>query len=47
MLNLGFPEQVAAIGNISRYPCELRDVPDTCQLLAQYAQGFSLSLTGT
>ena len=47
MLNLGFPEKVAAIGSISRYPYELRDVPDTFQLLAQYAKGFSLSLTGT
>jgi len=47
MLGLGFPEQVAAIGSISRYPYELREVPDTFQLIAQYAKGISLSLTGT
>lgn len=47
MLDLGFPEQVAAIGNISRYPYELRDVPDTFNLIAQYPKGMSLSLIGT
>lgn len=47
MLGLGFPERVAGIGSISRYPYELRSVPDSFQLIAQYPEGFSLSLTGT
>ena len=47
MLGLGFPEKVAGIGSISRYPYELRDVPDTFQLIAQYPKGLSLSLLGT
>jgi predicted dehydrogenase len=47
MLGLGFPEKVAGMGSISRYPYELRSVPDTFQLMAQYANGFSLALTGT
>lgn len=47
MLDLGIPEQVAAIGSISRYPYDLREVPDSFQLIAQYAKGMSLSLTGT
>ncbi len=47
ILDLGFPELVAAIGSISRYPYELRSVPDTFHLLAHYPKGFSLSLTGT
>ena len=47
MLDLGFPEQVAALGSVNRYPYELRSVPDSFQLLAQYPQGLSLSLLGT
>jgi len=47
MLDLGFPELVAGIGSISRYPYELRSVPDSFQLIAQYPKGFSLSMTGT
>ena len=47
MLDLTFPEKVAGIGGIYRYPYELRDVPDTFQLIAQYPKGFALSLNGT
>jgi predicted dehydrogenase len=47
MLDLGFPELVAAIGSVSRYPYELRDVPDTFHALAQYPKGMTVSLTGT
>ena len=47
MLDLKFPEKVAAIGGIYRYPYELRDVPDTLQLIAEYPKGLALSLNGT
>jgi predicted dehydrogenase len=47
MLDLGFPEQVAAIGSVSRYPYELRDVPDTFHAIAQYPKGLTISLAGT
>jgi len=35
------------MGSISRYPYELRSVPDTFHVMAQYPKGFTLSLTGT
>jgi predicted dehydrogenase len=47
MLDLGFPEQVAGLGSVNRYPYELRSVPDTFQVIAQYPKGLSLSLLGT
>jgi predicted dehydrogenase len=47
MLGLGFPERVTGIGNVSRYPYELRDVPDTFHLIAQFPKGFTLTLQGT
>jgi predicted dehydrogenase len=47
MLDLGFPEQVAGLGSVNRYPYELRSVPDSFQIIAQYPKGLSLSLLGT
>ncbi len=47
MLDLGFPEQVAGLGSVCRYPYELRSVPDTFQIIAQYPKGLALSLLGT
>jgi predicted dehydrogenase len=47
MLDLTFPERVTGIGSVSRYPYELRSVPDTFHLIAQFPQGFSLTLQGT
>lgn len=47
MLDLTFPEQVAAIGSVNRYPYELRTVPDSFQVIAQYPKGLSLSILGT
>lgn len=47
MLDLPFPERVTGIGSISRYPYELRDVPDTFHLIAQFPKGFSLTVQGS
>jgi predicted dehydrogenase len=47
MLDLTFPERVTGIGGISRYPYELRDVPDTFHLIAQFPKGFSLTVQGS
>lgn len=47
ILDLGFPTKVAGMGSISRYPFELRSVPDTFHLLAEYPDGFTLSFIGT
>jgi len=47
MLGLSFPERVTGIGSISRYPYELRSVPDTFHLIAQFPKGLSLTLRGT
>jgi len=47
ILGVGFPEVVAATGGIHRYTYELREVPDTCSLLAQYPEKVTISLVGT
>ena len=47
ILGVGFPEVVVATGGIHRYTYELRDVPDTFNLLAQYPEKVTISLIGT
>jgi predicted dehydrogenase len=47
ILGVGFPSEVVAVGGIHRYPHELRDVPDTFHLLAQYPEQVTISVLGT
>ena len=47
ILGVGFPSEVVAVGGIHRYPYELRDVPDTFHLLAQYPEKVTISVLGT
>ena len=47
ILGVGFPEVVVATGGIHRYTYELREVPDTFNLLAQYPEKVTISLVGT
>jgi len=47
ILGLGFPESVVALGGIHRYEYELREVPDTFNLLAQYPEKVTVSVLGT
>lgn len=47
ILGVGFPETVVAVGGIQRYNYELREVPDTFNLLAQYPEKVTISVLGT
>ena len=47
ILGVGFPEAVVAVGGIHRYNYELREVPDTFNLLAQYPEKVTISVLGT
>lgn len=47
ILGVGFPAEVVGLGSISRYPYELREVPDTFSLIAQYPEKVTISMTGT
>jgi predicted dehydrogenase len=47
ILGVGFPEAVVALGGIHVYPYELRDVPDTFNLIAQYPEKITISVLGT
>lgn len=47
ILGMGFPESVAALGGIHVYPYELREVPDTFNLIAQYRENVSVVVMGT
>lgn len=47
ILGVGFPEKVVALGGIHRYDYELRDVPDTFNLIAQYPEKVTISVLGT
>ena len=47
ILGVGFPETVVGLGGIHRYDYELRDVPDTFNLLAQYPEKVTVSMLGT
>lgn len=47
ILGVGFPDTVVATAGIDRYTYELRDVPDTINLLAQYPEKVTISVLGT
>ncbi len=47
ILGVGFPERVVATGGIHRYDYELREVPDTFSLLADYPEKVTISVNGT
>jgi predicted dehydrogenase len=47
MLGAGFPSSVVASGGIYRYPYELREVPDTFNLMIDYPEKFTVCLMGT
>ena len=47
ILGVDMPESVVALGGIHRYDYELRDVPDTFNLIAQYPEKVTISVLGT
>ena len=47
ILGVDMPESVVALGGIHRYDYELREVPDTFNLLAQYPENVTISVLGT
>jgi predicted dehydrogenase len=47
ILGAEFPAEVVAVGGIHRYPDQLRSVPDTFNLLAQYPEKVTISCIGT
>lgn len=47
ILNVGFPETVAATAGIHRYEYRLREVPDTINILAQYPEKITIAVLGT
>ncbi|MBN2376049.1 MAG: Gfo/Idh/MocA family oxidoreductase [Sedimentisphaerales bacterium] len=47
ILGVDFPEKVVALGGIHRYDYELREVPDTFNLIAQYPEKVTISVLGT
>ena len=47
ILGVDMPESVVALGGIHRYDYELREVPDTFNLLAQYPEHVTISVLGT
>jgi predicted dehydrogenase len=47
IMGVDFPESVVALGGIHRYDYELREVPDTFNLVAQYPNKVTVSVLGT
>jgi predicted dehydrogenase len=47
MLGVKFPSSVVASGGVYRYPYELREVPDTFNLLIDYPEKITVALMGT
>ncbi len=47
ILGVGRPDTVVATGGIHRYDTELREVPDTLNLLAEYDEKVTISVLGT
>jgi predicted dehydrogenase len=47
ILGVTFPKTVVATGGIHRYEYELREVPDTFNLLADYPEKITISVLGT
>jgi predicted dehydrogenase len=47
ILGVSFPKTVVATGGIHRYEYELREVPDTFNMLAEYPEKVTISVIGT
>jgi predicted dehydrogenase len=47
ILGVDMPQSVVALGGIHRYDYELRNVPDTFNLIAQYPENVTISVLGT
>ncbi len=47
ILGVDMPDSVAGLGGIHRYDYELREVPDTFNLIAQYPENVTITLSGT
>ncbi|MBI4880384.1 MAG: Gfo/Idh/MocA family oxidoreductase, partial [Planctomycetes bacterium] len=47
VLGVGFPSEVAALGAIHRYEYELREVPDTFNLVALYPEKMTITVLGS
>ncbi len=47
VLGVGFPSEVAALGAIHRYEYELREVPDTFNLVASYPEKMTITVLGS
>ncbi|MEW6251994.1 MAG: Gfo/Idh/MocA family oxidoreductase [Planctomycetota bacterium] len=47
ILGLKFPRTVVATGGVHRYDYELREVPDTFNMLAEYPEKVTVSVVGT
>ncbi|UCD76938.1 MAG: Gfo/Idh/MocA family oxidoreductase [Phycisphaerales bacterium] len=47
VMGVGFPDEVVGIGSIDRYEYELREVPDTFNLLAHYPEQVTIAVLGT
>ena len=47
ILGVDMPDSVVALGGIHRYDYELRDVPDTFNLIAQYPEKVTITVLGT
>jgi predicted dehydrogenase len=47
IMGLGVPDEAAAVGSIDRYEYELREVPDSFNLIAHYPEQLTISLIGT
>jgi predicted dehydrogenase len=47
VLGVGMPSEVVGLGGIHRYNYELRDVPDTFNLIAQYPEKVTITMIGT
>jgi len=47
ILGVDMPQSVVALGGIHRYDYELREVPDTFNLMAQYPENVTISVLGT
>jgi len=47
ILGVGLPEKVVALGGVHRYEYELRNVPDTFNLIAQYPEKVTITVIGT
>ena len=47
ILGVGMPDSVVGIGGIERYDYELREVPDTFNLIAHFPEKVTISVLGT